>query len=209
MKPSVNLLLKKIIRDDKKQKNRQIRKMSYVWWSCAILLFSIVFIVLSFVFQKCDWMSNVFLSIGSSSITGVVLYCLSNMRNNKKYRLQFELDCLNSLHDSIQKLLYFHAYAKGQAKEGKTETEIFSELLNDIKDNMSDFPVNLYSELGFDIDDPFDLDKMKYYKTVFDERTNHSILNELTEILSPKLDIITKMIREKEYQSNYINNRIL
>jgi hypothetical protein len=118
---------------------------------------------------------------------------------------------LESLHTEVLKVLYFHIFAESKMKEDDTKTkyEVLRDIISDIEECMSDFPENLYNNLGLYKDNPFDHDKLKYILGEFNGPSDQSIISGFSETLKPTDSKIQEVLEEKKQQLEFINTRII
>ena len=200
----------KIKRKERKVRIQQIIRLNYIWWSLAILIISIASFVLSFLFKRHNWLSDLFLSLGSGAFTGAVLYYLSNMRGNKIQKTQSEINGLQKLGNSVNSVIFFCLFFSGEnTKNTEKEFEIFDSLMRELNEASSELPESASIAMGFDIDDPFDRDKIKYYTDRFQGSEKSKVLEEIVAEYRPIHEKILNLIHNKEIQISFSNNSIL
>ena len=95
-------LYKKYKRRRRKEVFCRFISLPTVLWTIGFLIISSGFLLLSyFVYESNPWLSGVLVSIACGIITGVTLYFLSNLRNNKLHALQIEQDEIYPFYESV------------------------------------------------------------------------------------------------------------
>lgn len=136
-----------------------------------LVVVSIIFMVLSFVsydgswLPKCikelmplmirknkGWLSNFFLSISSGGITGLVLYFLSNLRNNKQHRMIKEKRWLQKADKILRNALdscFNYKFNKSLHPYCKTiNEEELLKLLYDLEELGNEIPPDIENEIN-------------------------------------------------------------
>lgn len=203
--------IKKIERKEKRGKYKSIFKMRYVWISISILFVSLLLITLSWIVKSYEWLSNMFLSVGASAITGCVIYYLSNKRLNTINKLQFEISSLQELKDRIEKCIYFSLYslAAMTVNDNTDENVLFRDVMHEIHKASNELPESVFLELGFDADDPFDRDKIEFYIDVFRIKGKEIATSVIKDTFRPILERIKELMFEKKKQLAFSANSVL
>lgn len=81
-------------------------RLPSIWWTVAIIILSIVILLASwFTASLCDWLFNLFVSMSISCFTGLILYFLSNLRNNREGKLRKEVQLLTRVLNILRDIL--------------------------------------------------------------------------------------------------------
>lgn len=100
-------LYKRYKRKRRKEKFVRFITLPTVLWTILFLLVSLLLLIFSFfVYESNPWLSGVLVSIACGIITGVILYFLSNLRNNKLHILQIEQDELYPVYQLVCDVLF-------------------------------------------------------------------------------------------------------
>ncbi|MBQ6019588.1 MAG: hypothetical protein IJL26_05335 [Clostridia bacterium] len=177
--------------------------------SCNTNYFNCKFCFVIFL-KRHNWLSNFFLSIGSSAFTGAVLYYLSNMRGNKIQKTQSEINRLQKLGNSVNSVILFSSFFSVEnTNNTEKKFDIFESLMRELNEASSELPESAFIALGFDIDDPFDRDKIKYYIDRFQGSEKSRVLEEIVTEFRPIYKKILNLIHNKEIQISFSNNSVL
>ncbi len=129
--------------------------------------------------QNKEWFSNVLLSISCGGITGLVLYFLTNIRNNKQASLSEEYSCIKKICDSLRCILQV-LLEMSLNRQTVFDKKVLLHLLDDLEEKRNEIPLEVYDivpAIGYD---PLDRDNMNSYR----DRINLSdSANNLTENL--------------------------
>lgn len=153
-----------------KEKRQRYFKLPNLKWMILILLFSIGLLVASYYAQENTWLSGVFVSAGCGGITGLVLYFLSNLRNNKYAILQKELLALNSIGDILSKIKGFTTYHLCYRKSWGPKKDIYEaglqivDLLDELQTIVDDISCELYDAISMDGDNPLSYENLRIFK---------------------------------------------
>ena len=100
-------LYKKHRRKRRKEKFYRFITLPMILWIIVFLIVSSGLLLLSYlVYESNSWLSGVLVSVACGIITGVILYFLSNLRNNKLHVLQFEQDELYPVYKLVCDVLF-------------------------------------------------------------------------------------------------------
>ena len=121
-------ITKRILRMRKNELRQRFFKLSNLKWMVGILLCSIGVLITSYYLYECNpWLSGVFVSAGCGGLTGLVLYFLSNLRNNKLAILQKELATLKSISDILNRIEGFRNYHRYYKKAWGEKRDILED----------------------------------------------------------------------------------
>lgn len=171
---------------------------------------SIICFVLSYVLDKnnCSFFSNVFTSIGGGFATGIIIYFLSNLRNNKLTKEQNEFQALNEVCRKLRDIEFEIKFFM----KNKEETVYIDDLIQFCRERMSDFmelsedilafPESLFCELNINVDDSeydieyFSLERDLEFiisKEEYQQKDEDDLLHILQILLSRTNSLTTKM----------------
>ena len=162
--------IKPFIRYRKKELRTRFFKLSNFWCTVLILSLSIIILAIScFIYECNSWLSGALVSVSCGCFTGLVLYFLSNLRNNKLAKIQREhqqlkdvIDVLNNITTIISchkyKILLFE---KRDIFADSTDVLI---LLNELETVRNKLPLQLYNVLPQKGYDPADRDNLNNYR---------------------------------------------
>ncbi len=95
--------IKPFIRYRKKELRTRFFKLSNFWCTVLILSLSIIILEIScFIYECNSWLSGALVSVSCGCFTGLVLYFLSNLRNNKLAKIQREHQQLKDVIDVFE-----------------------------------------------------------------------------------------------------------
>lgn len=190
---------KETLKKDKRQRRKAICKMTYIWVTSIVLILSLFCVTLSWRFEAKQWLSTMLISVGTSAITGCVLYFLSNLRANKKSNLQAEVKGLEQLRESLNAILCYSFYTSQSISASiKEEVVSFNDLIDQLYEASCELSKTAVSELGFDIDDPFDMDKLEDLKDQYQEEDKRKLLEEISKQYQPVYNRIFKLYNDKK-----------
>lgn len=209
-----------IIKRQIKHRNKDIRqrvcKLTYVWYTGAILLIAVVLLIISYFIYQCHpWLSGVFVSTSCGCFTGITFYFLVNIRMNKERRLQKEYTAIKKTLDLLQNVLNIIKYHQlYQQIWQKNDTEEILSYLYQIEDarNLIDISVyNLVDKYGYD---PLDMDNMNSYREkILESKEDDEAMREsivwIGEELSKAKEELQELLREREDQISFIGNYFL
>ena len=164
-------ITKRIIEKRNKELRERFFKLSNLKWMIVILLCSIGILTASYFLFDCNpWLSGAFVSAGCGGITGLVLYFLSNLRNNKYAVLQKELLLLNSRGDILRKIKGFNTYHLCYRKSWGPKNDIYEDglqivdLLDELQTIVDDISCELYDAISMDGDNPLSYENLRIFK---------------------------------------------
>lgn len=141
---------KQIIKKRYKELRQRFFKLPNLKWMIVILLLSSGILISSYYIHKCNpWLSGVLVSAGCGGITGLVLYFLSNLRNNKYALLQKEFSALTSIRNITNQIKGFQCYHKSYRLSWGKKRDIFEDGLEIVSllEELQLITDNMYSEL--------------------------------------------------------------
>ena len=160
------------------------------------------------------WLSNVFLSISCGSITGLIFYSLTNLRNGKQAKARQEYELLYSIYQEAKDLYFDLAYYTSDDRLECVEPDIETycrTVLNrayDIFDRpISELDERIFNELGLSVDDdqyPFTDDEETIYRSIENIEDDEGItqanamLTSLKDKLKILIDALNKPVRSRK-----------
>lgn len=184
-------ITKRIIRKRNKELRERFFKLSNLKWMIVILLCSIGILTASYYTYDCNpWLSGMFVSAGCGGITGLVLYFLSNLRNNKYAVLQKEFSILNSIHNTLTQINGFNNYHLCYRKSWGPKRDIFEDgleivnLLEELQTIVDNMPRELYDAFIIDDDNPLSFENLQLFKSRFlNADSNDEVQMYMTDIV--------------------------
>ena len=199
---------KKLIRISRKETRKRLLKLPNFWWSISILLIAIILLLTSlFLFNCCPWLSNALISTSCGCFTGLVLYFLANIRNNKVAKLQTEYHALKETLRIMRVitgygLLYSMTRFWGKRNTVEDSGEIWR-LLQELDEARNEIPNELYDTVPNKGYDPVSHDNLDSYKELLMASEYETFKNNIIYI-SEEIDaVITHLdilFREREDQ---------
>nr|QGT51140.1 hypothetical protein Firmicute1046_2160 [uncultured Firmicutes bacterium] len=176
---------------------------------------SLLLLVISYFLKEKAWLSGALVSISCGGITGLTLYFLSNIRNNKIAKIRKEYDSLYTMNDILNKIIGFGHYHKLYRKMWGEKRNIIEDaykvlcLIDELDEAKKDMPYSLYTALGFRDNDPLDYDNIRSLKTGYesaidDENKMKIWLKEVVEYLIPFADKIHDPLNERKDQIMFL-----
>lgn len=162
--------IKPFIRYRKKELRTRFFKLSNFWCTVLILLLSLIILAIScFIYECNSWLSGALVSVSCGCFTGLVLYFLSNLRNNKLTKIQREHQQLKDVIDvlnNITSIISCHKYKiflfeKRDFFADSTDVLI---LLNELETVRNKLPLQLYDVLPQKGYDPANRDNLNNYR---------------------------------------------
>ena len=208
-------ITKRIIKNRRKELRQRFFKLSNLKWMIVILACSAGILVASYCTYKSNpWLSGVFVSAGCGGITGLVLYFLSNLRNNKCTILQKEFSTLASISDILDQIDGFRNYHLCYRKSWGPKRDIFEDgieiagLLEDLQSVIDNMPRELYEVYLVEGDNPLSYENLQLFRNRFlnansDEEVE-ICMNEIAKHFSVVQDKIFELTREKEDQLMFL-----
>lgn len=199
---------KKLIRISRKETRKRLLKLPNFWCSISILLIAIILLLTSlFLFNCCPWLSNALISTSCGCFTGLVLYFLANIRNNKVAKLQTEYHALKETLRIMRVitgygLLYSMTRFWGKRNTVEDSGEIWR-LLQELDEARNEVPNELYDTVPNKGYDPVSHDNLDSYKELLMASEYETFKNNIIYI-SEEIDaVITHLdilFREREDQ---------
>lgn len=199
-------LTKMIIKRHKTELRERLFKLPNFWWSVSVLITSVGLMAISYVFRENNWLSSTLVSISCGGITGLTLYFLSNIRNNKLNRVKKEYAILSQMNEILHKIIGFKNYYMFFRKSWDEKHNVYKDgfivrgLLDELNEVMHDMPYSLFASLGFTENDPLDYDKTSSMKERFDEADNEMEMEKWIKETSQYVIPIADRIHEPLYQ---------
>lgn len=216
-------ITRNLIKYYKKQRKKNIKKLSFIKWVRNIVGISAIFLVFSFVFRGIDsWISSALLSISCGCITGLSFYFLANIRSNQDVSINCEYETLSqtfrtcmAILNIVDKYRYQKIYGIGKIDAMETCNEILVKLdeLEEIRNKISNEIYDVVPEIGYD---PLDRDNINSYRdslsTVIENGQDDDVKRAMYQISKELLkaaDFIQELIREREDQRVFIRSTFL
>lgn len=204
-------ITRRIIKIHKKELRQRLLKLPNLWWSILVLAISLLLLVISYFLKENAWLSGALVSISCGGITGLTLYFLSNIRNNKLAKIQKEYASLCAMDSILRKIIGFGTYYKLYIKIWDEKRNIIEDccevlcLIDELDEAKKDMPYSLYNALGFHDNDPLDYDNIRslrtgYESAIDDENKMKIWLKEIVEYLIPVADKIHDPLNERKDQ---------
>ena len=208
-------ITKRIIQNRRKELRQRFFKLANLKWMIVILICSVGVLAASYCTYKSNpWLSGVFVSAGCGGITGLVLYFLSNLRNNKHAILQKEFSILTSISDILNQINGFKNYHLWYRKSWGPPRDIFEDgleivdLLEELQTIVDNMPRELYDAFIIDDDNPLSFENLQLFRSRFlnadsnDEVQTH--MTDIVEYFSVVENTILELTREKEDQLMFL-----
>lgn len=199
-------LTKILIKRHKTELRQRFFKLPNFWWSVAVFIMSTGLIAISYVFRENNWLSSTLVSIGCGGITGLTLYFLSNIRNNKLDRVRKEYAVLSEMNEILHKIIGFKNYYMFFRKIWGEKHNVYEDgfvvrgLLDELNDVMHDMPYPLFDSLGFTKNDPLDYDKICSIKEGHDKADTEIDMEKWIKEISQYVIPIADRIHDPLYQ---------
>lgn len=205
--------IKPFLRPRIKEKRRNFLKLPNFWWTICLAISAFLLCGISFYFhvKGHQWIPNVLVSIACGIVTGLVLYFLSNIRNNKIMHIKKELRVLSEMKESLKTIqgLGSYYYLSSTLKEmidipkAYMLSNEFLEALKTLKELHCQLSLDTFKELGLDENNPFTETKINEYKDKLnlrgiDERFVEEYIMKLSKEFYPFMDKFKEVLREKE-----------
>ena len=208
-------ITKRIIQKRRKELRQRFFKLSNLKWMVVIFLCSAGILAASYyTYTSNPWLSGVFVSAGCGGITGLVLYFLSNLRNNKYAVLQKEFSILNSIHDTITQINGFKNYHLCYRESWGSKRDIFEDgleivnLLEELQATVDNMPQELYDAFIIDDDNPLSFENLQLFKNRFlnadGDNEVQMCMNDLEKHFAVVENTIFDLTREKEDQLMFL-----
>ena len=213
-------IIKRIIQNRRKELRQRFFKLSNLKWMIGILLCSIGILTASYYTFKCNpWLSGVFVSAGCGGITGLVLYFLSNLRNNKHAILQKEFSTLTSISHIVNQINGFKNYHLCYRKSWGQKRDIFEDgleivdLLEDLQTIVDNMPCELYDAFVIDAENPLSYENLQIFKSKLlnadGDNEVQVCMNDIEKHFAVVENTIFELTREKEDQLMFLGKYIV
>lgn len=213
-------ITKRIMQKRRKELRQRFFKLSNLKWMVAIFLCSAGILAASYyTYTSNPWLSGVFVSAGCGGITGLVLYFLSNLRNNKYAVLQKEFSILNSIHDTLTQINGFKNYHLCYRKSWGPKRDIFEDgieivnLLEELQTTVDNMPRELYDAFIIDDDNPLSFENLQLFKNRFlnadGDNEVQMYMNDIEKHFAVVENTIFELTREKEDQLMFLGKYIV
>lgn len=203
--------IRRIIYARQKEKRTAIFKLPNLWGTLLIAVVTIVLLWGSYLLKDYnEWASNILISAGCGSFTGLAFYFLSNLRNNKLVKLQKEYQTIKNTIDIMKEITFYGDFYKLYIKLDPQKRNPFEDgqrivqLLYDLDISRSKIPLTIYDtihSLGFD---PIDRDNISSYRDGINTATTEiDIKRQIIRIrneLIPAMDRLSEILQEKDDQ---------
>ena len=177
-----NDFFKSYLKSLKKERRTHRRKLPNYKWVTVVSVSCLFLLFLSFIMnnsalisslikehtpiiskQTKEWFSNVLLSIGCGEITGLVLYFLTNIRNNKQISLFEEYSSIKKVCDALRCILHV-LLEMSLNKQTIFDKKALLALLDDLEEKRGGIPLEVYDTVPSIGYDPLDHDNMNSYR---------------------------------------------
>ncbi len=213
-------ITKRIIRKRNKELRERFFKLSNLKWMIGISLCSIGVLSASYYTYECNsWLSGVFVSAGCGGITGLALYFLSNLRNNKYTVLKKEFSILHSVHDILTQINDFKNYHLCYRKSWGPKKDIFEDglkivnLLEKLQTIVDNMPQELYDAFIIDDDNPLSFENLQLFKSRFlNADSDDEVQMYMTDIVKHFTAVanrIYELTNEKEDQLMFLGRFVI
>lgn len=162
--------IKPFIRYRKKELRTRFFKLSNFWCTVLILLLSIIISAIScFIYECNSWLSGALVSVSCGCFTGLVLYFLSNLRNNKLAKIKREHQQLKDVIDvlnNITTIISCHKYKilLFEKRDIFADSVDVFHMLYELEEARNKLPLELYNVLTKKGYDPADRDNLNNYR---------------------------------------------
>ena len=162
--------IKPFIRYRKKELRTRFFKLSNFWCTVLILLLSIIILAIScFIYECNSWLSGALVSVSCGCFTGLVLYFLSNLRNNKLAKIKREHQQLKDVIDvlnNITTIISCHKYKilLFEKRDIFADSADVFHMLYELEEARNKLPLELYNVLTKKGYDPADRDNLNNYR---------------------------------------------
>lgn len=202
--------IKPFIRYRKKELRTRFFKLSNFRCTILILLLSIIMLVISCLIYECNsWLSGALVSVSCGCFTGLVLYFLSNLRNNKLAKIQKEhqqlgevLDVLSNINTTIS--CHKYKFLLFEKRDIFTDSADVFLMLNELETARNKLPRKLYDILPQKGYDPADRDNLNSYRDkLINSEDKVSVKKSLLYIydeLLPLADYLQELYSERDDQ---------
>jgi hypothetical protein len=161
--------IKPFIRYRKRELRTTFFKLSNFRGSIFIFLLSTILFGISYVCKCNSWLSSALLSVSCGCFTGLVLYFLSNLRNNKLAIIQKEHNQLKEVIDILNSITattgcYKYRILLFEKRDIFTDCADVFLMLNELEISRNKLPLKLYGILPQKGYDPADMDNLNDYR---------------------------------------------
>lgn len=162
--------IKPFIRYRKKKLRTRFFKLANFWCTFLILLLSIIMLASSCLIYECNgWLSGTLVSVSCGCFTGLVLYFLSNLRNNKLSKIQKEHQQLKGVIDVLNNIItiiscHKHKILLFEKRDIFADSSNVFLMLYELEEARNKLPLQLYNVLPQKGYDPADRDNLNNYR---------------------------------------------
>ena len=162
--------IKPFIRYRKKKLRTIFFRLSNFRYTFLILLLSIIILAISCFIYECNgWLSGALVSVSCGCFTGLVLYFLSNLRNNKLAKIQREHQQLKYVIDVLNNIITIiscHKYKNllFERRDIFADSADVFHMLYELEEARNKLPLELYDVLTKKGYDPADRDNLNNYR---------------------------------------------
>lgn len=213
-------LTRSIINYRKHEYRDRVIRLPSIWWTIAIIILSIVILLASwFTASLCGWLSNLFMSMSVGCFTGLTLYFLSNLRNNREGKLRKEVQLLtrvlNILRDilGLKQLCLSHTFREIAHMNMFDISQKMEQLLDDLEESRNRIPLSVYDTVLSQGYDPADYDNIRSYQYKLREAKNSTEIKEVLDYiikeLTPLADQVQLELQTREDQLDFIESHFI
>ena len=211
-------LNKILIKIEKKKQWHDIWKLKHFILFITLAVSTIILFILSFILTDHSTLSNICIGLGTGTTTGLVLYCLNNLRNNKYARLECETSSINKIMDRIYEIrglcykyvspykTFFNTNAViSNTAQDDAERILF--IFEDIRNEYRRLPLYIKDEV-FNLDYDYMDDLYIKYTTEIEQLSSNvdEWMKTIFDDLNHVLDLLHTPLNEREHQLIFIKN---
>lgn len=216
----VDRFIKYAIKARKKEIRESLWKLACLRGTIIILFCGLAMLLISYPLRiKASWISNVLISASCGCFTGVVLYFLTNLRNNKLSNIQDEYDHLKNIENILMLInttRSFHRICgagyrtiEDRLKDGEN---IYC-YLGDLENAMIKVPKPLWQSLDFGGSSPLSSETVEQlredYLNICDDISALQLwISKVVKDLKPLLNAIGDPIIERRHQIRFLRNSL-
>ena len=209
--------IKPFLRPRIREKRKNFLKLPNLWWTICLAVSAFLLCIVSFYFHTKghQWLPNVLVSIACGIVTGLVLYFLSNIRNNKMAHIQKELRVLSEMKEPLKTIeglsSYYYLSRSPTLKElinipkSYVLANEFLEALKTLQELQYKLSLDTFKELGLYEDNPFTEAKIQEYKDKLNLKgIDEKYIMELSKEFYPFMGRFKEVLMEKEDIVNFL-----